>query len=243
MSSKRALISPTSSHSDDDSMPLASRMRAKFQTKTEKNHELTSNKRKNPFERVFNKDDEIVVLRGIVDYKLKTGRNFTSSPDAFFKSIHASLSSSGITQKQVIGKCKRLKFNFFNYFKQGQNDRTVEDECYQLGLKIWGNDSKGGEVVKDEMIVSNKECVNKDDKIKDCWSLYPNVCESLEESEELKNVGRRKEYVQEVVSGIGADKAGELEEDWKGVRVMEAKVLAKQTKALMDVLARCKSKF
>ncbi|XP_074339699.1 uncharacterized protein LOC141677595 isoform X1 [Apium graveolens] len=82
------------------------------------------------------------------------------------------------------------------------------------------------EEIKDTIMEDKKE------ETKDFWSLYPRLCASLESEASgylsLK-IGDLKDYVKEVVSTIGEEKARELEDMWKDVHVMDHQLYAKRT--------------
>ncbi|KAK1375518.1 hypothetical protein POM88_031711 [Heracleum sosnowskyi] len=86
---------------------------------------------------------------------------------------------------------------------------------------------------------------DKKEETKDCWSLYPWLCASLES--EASNLRLRaaylKDYVKGVISKIGEEKAKELEAEWKDVHVMDhqlyvrrAHLISKQADAVSEYL-------
>lgn len=81
------------------------------------------------------------------------------------------------------------------------------------------------EEIKDTIMEDKKE------ETKDFWSLYPMLCASLESEAsgyltlELQDL---KEYVKGIVSGIGEEKARELEDGWKAVHAMDHQLYARR---------------
>lgn len=87
------------------------------------------------------------------------------------------------------------------------------------------------EVIKDTIIEEKKE------ETQDFWSLYPLLCASLE-SEASGHLSRMvvgsKEYLKRIISGLGEEKARELDDEWKAFHVMNHQLYAKRARLISN---------
>lgn len=101
------------------------------------------------FQRLWSEEDEIAILKGIVEFKSKTGNNPFKYADAFHdfikKSLHAEASSN-----QLKEKIRRLKKKFETNAGKGKNgqgpsfSKPRDQEAFELSKKVWGNAGAGG---------------------------------------------------------------------------------------------------
>ncbi|XWS10234.1 hypothetical protein CRYUN_Cryun39dG0057900 [Craigia yunnanensis] len=107
--------------------------------------------KKQLFQRLFSEDDEIAVLKGMLDYLAEKGVDPFADTNAFHdfvrKSIHA-----GVSKAQLMFKIRRLRKRFENNAGKGKNgeDRTFskphEQKIFELSKKIWGKEGITGKV-------------------------------------------------------------------------------------------------
>ncbi|KAK4489218.1 hypothetical protein RD792_005013 [Penstemon davidsonii] len=98
------------------------------------------------FQRLWSEDDEIVILKGMLDYALKKKSNPIADPDAFLEFIKKNLHFDG-NKTQLLDKVKRLKKKYEKNKGKNRNfSKPHEKEAYELSEKIWGNE-KGKEIV------------------------------------------------------------------------------------------------
>ncbi|CAE6032688.1 unnamed protein product [Arabidopsis arenosa] len=90
----------------------------------------------------WSKNDELVILGGIVDYENETELSYRSDWDAFYRYIKDSVEAK-FSRKQLIDKVKSLKRKF-TYNQGRSNDgeelsftNTDDDEIFKLSLIIW----------------------------------------------------------------------------------------------------------
>ncbi|KAG7573818.1 GLABROUS1 enhancer-binding protein family [Arabidopsis suecica] len=90
----------------------------------------------------WSKNDELVILGGIVDYENETKLSYRSDWDAFYRYIKDSVEAK-FSRKQLIDKVKSLKRKF-TYNQGRSNDgeelsftNTDDDEIFKLSLIIW----------------------------------------------------------------------------------------------------------
>ncbi|MCD7471308.1 hypothetical protein HAX54_011644 [Datura stramonium] len=128
------------------------------------------------FQRLWSEDDEIAILKGMIDYRSKKKADPVADLSAFHEFIKKSLHVD-VTKTQLQDKIRRLKKKYANNAgkeKKGK-ERTFskphEQNAYELSKKIWGNEKsdKGQvEVVKMENVTASKGQSNsggKDDGI------------------------------------------------------------------------------
>ncbi|KAL3834919.1 hypothetical protein ACJIZ3_009655 [Penstemon smallii] len=98
------------------------------------------------FQRLWSEDDEIVILKGMLEYAAKKKSNPITDPDAFLEFIKKNLHFDG-NKTQLLDKVKRLKKKYEkNKGKKRNFSKPHEKEAYELSEKIWGNE-KGKEIV------------------------------------------------------------------------------------------------
>ncbi|KAE9597970.1 putative transcription factor GeBP family [Lupinus albus] len=100
------------------------------------------------FQRLWSEEDEIAILKGMVEFTSKIGQDPYRYADAFYdfmkKSLHAEASGN-----QLKEKIRRLKLKFEKNAKRGKNgedpnfSKSFDRETFQLSKKVWGNAASG----------------------------------------------------------------------------------------------------
>lgn len=92
------------------------------------------------FQRLWSEDDEIAILKGMIDYAAKTGGDpAVADMNAFYDFIKKSLHIDA-TKTQLSDKVRRLKKKYGNNLKKKYNPtKPHELEAFQLSKKIWGS--------------------------------------------------------------------------------------------------------
>lgn len=198
----------------------------------------------------WSEEDEVKLLDGIVDFKAETGEDVNSKVATFYE-YAKDLFSVNLTKTQCYDKVRRLKKKFetnVDKWKNGEEpvfSRPHESKLFELSKKIWGSEGTvtDGNVVgntatlvepvtgREHLVQEDTIMVDKEEVTPDFWSLYPWLCASLE-SEAAGYLSQRvddmKEYVKGIISGIGEEKARELEDAWKAVHVMDHQLYARR---------------
>ncbi|XP_010464408.1 PREDICTED: GLABROUS1 enhancer-binding protein-like isoform X2 [Camelina sativa] len=93
--------------------------------------------------RLWSKDDELVILKGIVDYRNKTGLDYRSDSAVFFEYIKDGI--DGIVSKdQLMNKIRKLKSKFRNSsVKKPSFTNPQDSEIFDLSMAIWGKVKPG----------------------------------------------------------------------------------------------------
>ncbi|KAL0305878.1 UNVERIFIED_CONTAM: putative transcription factor [Sesamum radiatum] len=244
---------------------------AKDVKKSKKKAELDTSEKKSTddskkllFQRLWSEDDEIVILKGMIDYVTKKKSDPVADLNAFHDFIKKNLHVD-VTRTQLQDKIRRLRRKYENNKskeKEGK-DRTFskphEQKAYELSKKIWGNEN-GKENGVERVMGSRK--VNGS-ALRKTPSKRPNMVEN-EEAKDVKSVevvnsdterllpAKRVNSggvsVEERILRIGAEffesgKGLEGEKEWKKLRVEEMEVhlrqlevKAAQTKLVLDAV-------
>ncbi|CAK9142624.1 unnamed protein product [Ilex paraguariensis] len=107
--------------------------------------------KKQLFQRLWSEDDEIVILKGMIEYTAKKGTDPFADMNAFHEFIKKSLHVE-VTKAQLSAKVRRLKKKYENNAskeKKGKK-RTFsnphEQKSYEWSKKFWGGESDSVEV-------------------------------------------------------------------------------------------------
>ncbi|XP_022717451.1 probable transcription factor At1g61730 [Durio zibethinus] len=100
--------------------------------------------KKQLFQRLFSEDDEIAVLKGMLDYSEKNGSDPIADMNTFYDFVKKSIHTD-VTKAQLMDKIRRLRKKFENNAKGKKGeDRTFskphEQKAFELSKKIWGKD-------------------------------------------------------------------------------------------------------
>ncbi|KAK9004726.1 hypothetical protein V6N11_042184 [Hibiscus sabdariffa] len=107
--------------------------------------------KKQLFQRLFSEDDEIALLKGMLDYSAKKGGDPCADMNAFYDFVKKSIHTD-VTKAQLMDKIRRLKKKFENNAGKGKKgeDRTFskahEQNAFELSKKIWGKEGISGKV-------------------------------------------------------------------------------------------------
>ncbi|XP_038998529.1 probable transcription factor At1g11510 [Hibiscus syriacus] len=107
--------------------------------------------KKQLFQRLFSEDDEIALLKGMLDYSAKKGADPCADMNAFYDIVKKSIHTD-VTKAQLMDKIRRLKKKFENNAGKGKKgeDRTFskahEQNAFELSKKIWGKEGISGKV-------------------------------------------------------------------------------------------------
>ncbi|KAG7572237.1 GLABROUS1 enhancer-binding protein family [Arabidopsis suecica] len=95
--------------------------------------------------RIWNEEDELAILKGLVDYRAKTGFQSKIDWDAFYRFLGSSIVAK-FSKEQVLSKIRKLKSRFLVHFEKiNQGDdpkftRASDSEAFGFSSMIWGQD-------------------------------------------------------------------------------------------------------
>ncbi|PRQ52882.1 putative transcription factor GeBP family [Rosa chinensis] len=100
--------------------------------------------------RLWGEDDEIAILKGMIDFKAKKGIDPSSNMGAFHEFLKRSLKAD-VSKNQLMDKARRLKKKYHTNAEKGENgegpvfSKAHELKSFDLSKKIWGAEANGGD--------------------------------------------------------------------------------------------------
>lgn len=169
-----------------------------------------------PFQRLWSEDDEVVVLKGILEYKGIKGADPLADTFGFYDFIKKSLHVK-VDRRQVMDKIRKLKRRYMNNLS---NKKKNDQNAFELSKKIWGNDAAGAELDQQSIIKTRRLSRAEDANGKK--GVENNDSEKNKEGNSLQFVGQSSismgldENIVKVGLGLCSDvKKAEIEEKWK----------------------------
>ncbi|KAL2473365.1 DNA-binding storekeeper protein-related transcriptional regulator [Forsythia ovata] len=223
---------------------------------------LNDDSKKQLFQRLWSEEDEIVVLKGMIDYFAKKKTNHVADLNAFHDFIRKNLHVD-VTRAQLQDKIRRLKKKYENNKgkdKKGKErtfTKSHEQIAYELSKKIWGNencvDNEGEKVIVSPK--ANGGAVRKTPikraKVETGDSKDAKIVENANGDVEMVvgkserfHCGNFEEWIlRSGVELIEEEKRVEMEREWKKLRAEETALYLKKldlmythTKLVLDVL-------
>ncbi|KAL1531270.1 putative transcription factor [Salvia divinorum] len=117
----------------------------------------TSGRKSNLFQRVWSEEDEIIILRGMIDFNLKFNSDPIAESNMFHSFIKEDLLVDG-SRTQLADKMRRLKKKFEKKRRNGKKmnfSNPHERSVFDLSKIIWG--SKEKQIVVNGGVVNGKE--------------------------------------------------------------------------------------
>ncbi|XAR65579.1 hypothetical protein NMG60_11009743 [Bertholletia excelsa] len=216
--------------------------------------------RKQLFQRLWSEDDEIAILKGMIEFSSKKGTRPSADLSVFHDFIKKSLHVD-VTKDQLSAKMRRLKKKYLSIEGRSKKDRDRvlynphELEAYELSKKIWAAEANG---VRIEPIDSPKPYEKERKKqAKTSGFASPKVKEGSKmeaESDMLisqpvlcnTSIGTSSlddEIMKDGLELLAGPKKVELQEKWKKLRVEELELYLKrvdlireQTKLVLEAL-------
>ncbi|KAF7126620.1 hypothetical protein RHSIM_Rhsim11G0026100 [Rhododendron simsii] len=91
--------------------------------------------------RLWSEKDEVLILKGLIDFQSKNGSDTYPDMGEFHELIKESLSVD-VSKNQFVDKIRKLKRKYSINVEKAVFSRTHERKCFELSNKIWG----GGKV-------------------------------------------------------------------------------------------------
>ena len=120
------------------------------------------------FQRLWSDENEIELLKGMLDYTASRGADPAADAAAFFEFVKKSLHVE-VTKAQLVDKMKRLRKKYNNNAGRGKKGKDPtfskphEQKTYELSKKIWGSVEAATETEKAKDI-NNGKAKAKDNK-------------------------------------------------------------------------------
>ncbi|XP_031248064.1 probable transcription factor At1g61730 [Pistacia vera] len=182
-------------------------------------------KKLQPFQRVWSDEDEIAVLKGLIDFTTKKGMDPYQDTNAFHHFIKKSFHVE-FTRIQVMEKIRRLKKKYENNLgKKGEDSsfsKPHEQEAYDLSKKLWGNGSTSGVL---ESVAKSNSKATKNQNQKGSLLLFDKSVGMAGLEEFVMNQG---------LDMIGGAKKMELEERWKKLQIARLQLFVEQADLIKE---------
>ncbi|XP_021828310.1 GLABROUS1 enhancer-binding protein-like [Prunus avium] len=210
------------------------------------------------FQRIWSDDDEIAILKGMIDYSTKKGADPYSDMGAFHDFIKKSLKAD-VNKTQLQDKIRRLKKKYEMNVAKGKKYNPVkphEQKVFDLSNKVWGSGegSIGVGGLSEQSKSNGKARTNQKGNNKTLASLKAEILSSPEPPKECEKVEIGSESLSEVIGYdkgfrelglpegvvkqglelIGGAKRAELKEKWKKLHVAELDLFVKRSELMRD---------
>ncbi|XP_027078379.2 uncharacterized protein [Coffea arabica] len=214
------------------------------------------------FQRLWSEDDEIAILKGMLDYSAKKKADPINDLNAFLEFIKKNIHTD-VSKTQLQDKIRRLKKKYENNAereKKGNKELTFskphEQKAYEFSKKVWGKEKNGDGEENVESTKANGTAVRKSRSRSAVVGMTPKVDEVEEKLKEVKDLVGEKNVVEglknesfgptdslrieEWVLKNGAHlikdakKRAELEEKWRELKVKEIELLARRSELMAE---------
>ncbi|XWS16802.1 hypothetical protein CRYUN_Cryun33cG0011500 [Craigia yunnanensis] len=218
--------------------------------------------KKQLFQRLFSEDDEIAVLKGMLEYFDKKGADPCADMNAFYDFVKKSIHTD-VTKAQLMDKIRRLRKKFQNNAGKGikGEDRSFskphEQKAFELSKMIWGKEGITGKVessaARSNTAKSNGKAMGNS---KAMAVLKPELLSSPEkkaergEPMEVNKKGSKslvslfykrfnvacleEEVLKNGLDMIGEEKRAALEEKWKKLQIAELELFVQRSELIKD---------
>uniref|UniRef100_A0A803QK02 Glabrous enhancer-binding protein-like DBD domain-containing protein n=1 Tax=Cannabis sativa TaxID=3483 RepID=A0A803QK02_CANSA len=172
-------------------------------------------------QRLWSDDDEIEILKGLIDYQSKKGKDPTADMSAFLDFIKKNLHVD-VEKRQLSTKISRLKKKYFSNAEKVEKGEILskphDRKSFELSKKIWGSinghgsdDSGKSTKNKSKQIVSNdSEVKTNPNEADDFSSKYPCLTDSLKLVSSIS-----ENLLNQALPLMASSKLKELENKWR----------------------------
>ncbi|GMH07062.1 hypothetical protein Nepgr_008902 [Nepenthes gracilis] len=201
--------------------------------------------KKQLFQRVWSEDDEIAVLKGMIEYTAKKGRDPAADADDFREFIKRSLHVD-LDKRQIMNKVRRLKKKYENNVKKNRSLSGHERDAFDLSKTIWGTKRNSNAVVINQDDNNAKPGINlkasgEDIDVKMAVPL--NFPREIYFGKDIAGMGLDENIVKEGLKLLDSNKRAELDEKWRTLKLAEVELYLKrvdlvreQTRLILDAM-------
>ncbi|CAN4122320.1 unnamed protein product [Withania somnifera] len=205
------------------------------------------------FQRLWSEDDEIAILKGMIEYRSKKKADPVADLSAFHEFIKKSLHVD-VAKTQLQDKIRRLKKKYENNAgkeKKGKErsfTKPHEQKAYELSKKIWGkekSDNKGEfEIVEVENVAGSKEKGDSGGKDNGVLVLVKEEKQSLEMEKNVEvapnlglvscreRVAALEMWLEENSGLLSMEKKNEMKEKWTSLKLAEVDSFFRRVKLI-----------
>ncbi|XP_022732903.1 probable transcription factor At1g11510 [Durio zibethinus] len=212
--------------------------------------------KKQLFQRLFSEDDEIAVLKGMLDYSAQNESDPIADMNVFYDFVKKSIHTD-VTKAQLMDKIRRLKKKFENNAGKGKKgeDRTFskphEQKAFKLSKMIWGEDGISGKVessarsngkakanskaltaVKVELPSSPEKNVERGEPMEVDKKSSKNLGSLFDKR--FGVAGLEEELLKHGLDMVGGEKKATLEEKWRKLQIAELELFVQRTELVKE---------
>ncbi|KAB1210119.1 Mediator-associated protein 1 [Morella rubra] len=216
-----------------------------------------------PIQRLWGEEDELAVLKGMIEFESKKGSDPSADMGAFHDFIKKNLRVE-VSKAQLMDKIRRMKKKYKTNMEKGGEDMVFskphESKSFELSKKIWGleankkaeppSNRKGKTnnstlvalaLPKQDVVMgARKEGLDNgeekgDERMKDSQASYPCLNAAFETIAAKGVSGFDKKFMRDLMGGIGSAKARELENKCRKVRDAELEVYVKRMESFHEL--------
>ncbi|KAE8712997.1 RmlC-like cupins superfamily protein [Hibiscus syriacus] len=219
----------------------------------EEEKKTREDEKKQLFQRLFSDDDEIAMLKGLLDFLDKKGVDPFADTNAFHDFVKDSLHAD-VSKAQLMYKVRRLRKKFENNARRSKDgeDRTFskphEQQSFELSKRIWG---KEGIIRKIESSAAkakgNGKALNAlkaqpvasaDEKVDDGEPMEVDIKLSKSSGslfDKKSGVGSLEdEVLKQGLDMVGEEKRAALEEKWRKLQIAELQLFLERNELVME---------
>ncbi|KAF9665934.1 hypothetical protein SADUNF_Sadunf16G0176800 [Salix dunnii] len=219
--------------------------------------EKPEDSKKQLFQRLWTEDDEIALLRGIIDFTEKKGYDPSKDMNAFYDFIKKSLHFD-VSMTQLKDKISRLKKKFENHVKgkKGENksfSKPHDQKGFDLSKSIWGSEGsikangrkyESGKTLNNnrtgngkKLEASNPELgmdVREEDRVEVEMGRGSSV-KSVLKFDSSVSVGSMEDYVLRMgLNFMHGTEKEKMEEEWRKLHVAELELFLKRNELIRE---------
>ncbi|XP_060198944.1 probable transcription factor At1g11510 [Lycium barbarum] len=192
------------------------------------------------FQRLWSEDDEIAILKGMIDYRSKKKADPVADLSAFHEFIKKNLHVD-VTKAQLQDKIRRLKKKYENNAgkeKKGKErifSKPHEQKGYELSKKIWGKEKN--DKVENNVTASKDNGVLvevKEEKKSEEVEKNVEVKHNLSLISVTKNVAEMEMWLVENCGVLSVEKRNEMKKKFTALNVIEFDLSSRRTKLIYE---------
>ncbi|KAG2265894.1 hypothetical protein Bca52824_072973 [Brassica carinata] len=197
--------------------------------------------KKNSSSRIWNEEDELTVLKGLVDYQAQKGIEPRSNWADFYRFLGGGSITGKFSKEQVLSKIRKLKAKLIASMQKGN---TSQSEAFLLSKRIWGlqNESdQSANHTKSAEEMANHEPSNNEVTKADNDESSSAVRDAFETMVSKGLSDYQKKLQLEKLMNLGSGKRKELSDEWNELCAEEVKLNIKRLKfsAMLAEAAKC----
>ncbi|XP_022544427.1 GLABROUS1 enhancer-binding protein isoform X1 [Brassica napus] len=182
--------------------------------------------------RIWNEEDELTVLKGLVDYQAQKGIEPKSNWSDFYRFLLGGGGSitGKFSKEQVLSKIRKLKAKFIASIQTGN---TSQSEAFLLSKSIWGLQNESDQSTKSPEEMANHEASNNEVTEADFEGNDESSWAVRDAFETMVSKGlsdyQKKLQLQKLMN-LGSAKRKELSDEWNELCAEEVKLNIKRLK-------------